>query len=1120
MKVKPIKLYLFLKIFAIGFAILLIYSQRLMSQSPFNSTDNKLLFYHVSDNEGLNNNFVNSIIRDSSNFIWLATENGLSKYDGYSVKNYSYSDAQQTSAFGIAFKEMILDYDKNLWIGSNLGLCTYNKSTDNFKRYLNENDSSQRYYITDIDVAPDSNIIACSPSIILLFNKNTKKLNEYLYNLNLKKLQPNEFFSNAIFDPKGNLWVCTSLHFLKIEYPGNKITYYNHNCGLIHSLFIDKRSRIWVSSEVGLSELVYWKGYTRPFLGMNINAKPYFTNEIWKTIVDDNQNFWVGTNNNGLLCYNENTAQFTIYNHDKYNSLSISNNNIRDIFIDSQDLIWVATQHQGVNFAYHNAKKKFKVYKDFAEQNTNSPNSTLIVSSVLKDSDGDLWIGSDGDGLYQISNINNKISHYTNKQAKFQTISSNAILSLYEDSKKNIWIGSYNSAITVYNKHTNKWKQYYFKCNKLNCKGLHDTRSFFEDSYHRLWIGTNGHGLFRFDELTQKFISYNSNNSNLTSDYILQVYETRNNQLWIGTYGGVSIFDPDLKEKKAIVSDINDPKSLTSNWIYSILEDRKGRIWLGTSYGLNQYLPSQNKFINYKTNSNYPDCEIDGLLEDAEGHIWISSNKGILKFNPDSDKILNFHKEDGLPSNEFCHGSCFKSRNGELFFGSNAGLVSFYPKQIETKNYKPPIEITDVLVYYKSIPKNQNNSIYPERINLSYEQTTVTVIYAALNYIGNKNNKYIYKLNGYDKEWVNAENRREATYTNLDPGLYTFEVSVVDNDNNSIQSTTSIEIYIKPPFWKTLYFNIPLFLLILITTWGVISFRFKQIKLQREKLEVIVKHRTNELEITNRELFTKADDLNKSNTLLEEQRMQLEEQANRLIEANLQLNELNLMKDKIFSIIAHDLRSPFNTILGFADILASKHNDIDSGKREEYIQLLKASSQNAYKLLENLLLWSSSQIRGLNYSPQNFNLNHLVKQNIELQGESAQYKEIKISFNPDSEFWVFADFNMIDAVVRNLLSNALKFSPKSKEVSIVLQNVNDQLLFAIADNGMGMTEAEAKMLFVIGKAKVRKGTIGEPGSGLGLIICNEFITKNKGKLWVESEPLKGSTFCFTLPVSA
>jgi len=221
MKVNPVRLYLFLRTISIGLVLIAVFSQRLISQGLFIPNENKLQFYHVSDNEGLNNNNVNSIIRDSNNFIWFATENGLSRFDGYSVKNYCYSDTDQTSAFGVAFKELILDYDKNLWIGSNLGLCKYNKTYDNFERIVNEKDTFSRYYITDIDVAPDSNLVACSPSVVFIFNKHTNKLNEYLYNLNLKKLEPNELFSNAIFDPKGNLWVCTSSHFLKIEYPGN-----------------------------------------------------------------------------------------------------------------------------------------------------------------------------------------------------------------------------------------------------------------------------------------------------------------------------------------------------------------------------------------------------------------------------------------------------------------------------------------------------------------------------------------------------------------------------------------------------------------------------------------------------------------------------------------------------------------------------------------------------------------------------------------------------------------------------------------------------------------------------------------------------------------------------------
>ena len=392
--------------------------------------------------------------------------------------------------------------------------------------------------------------------------------------------------------------------------------------------------------------------------------------------------------------------------------------------------------------------------------------------------------------------------------------------------------------------------------------------------------------------------------------------------------------------------------------------------------------------------------------------------------------------------------------------------------------------------------------------------------------MNSEKNQYAYQLEGFDREWTYVGTRREVTFTNLDPGNYMFRVKASNNDGIWNEEGKSIAITILPPWWQTMVFRVFAVFFVLALLVGFYFYRINRLEKQKIYLEKLVKKRTREIEQKNTLLTRQTTELNDSNTLLEERQQKIEEQTEDLVthkenleEANAHLKELNSTKDKFFSIIAHDLKNPFNTILGFSELLNMKYDQLTEEKKLRYLEIIFTSSRNIYNLLENLLQWARTQTDKIAFDPVVFNLKQLVEQNITLLKETLTNKKINIEQKITDPCDVYADRNMINTVIRNLLTNAIKFTNSGGNISVNSLKKNGHIEFSIKDSGIGMSADETEKLFSVDATFLREGTEGETGTGLGLILCKEFVAKNGGAIWVKSDPGKGSSFLFTVPAA-
>jgi len=397
----------------------------------------------------------------------------------------------------------------------------------------------------------------------------------------------------------------------------------------------------------------------------------------------------------------------------------------------------------------------------------------------------------------------------------------------------------------------------------------------------------------------------------------------------------------------------------------------------------------------------------------------------------------------------------------------------------------------------------QTLNVYTEEIDLSHKDYSFTIEFSALDFTHPSKNRYSYKMEGISDHWIEIGTRRFVPFTNLPPGGYTFHVQGTNNDGVWNRAGASIQITIHPPWWRSnyAYAGYALALIVLI----ILIIRLREQNLVRDKrlLEEKIRERTTEIA--------------RKNISLEEQKEEIVTANEVLMKQKDELNELNAMKDTFFSILAHDLKNPFSSLYSLSGLVVQNFQNMDEDEQLTALKKIEDSTKLIYNLLDNLLTWSQSQRGDIDYQPGKFLLSNLVNTNINLHKVSAENKGVRFNSGVSGELYAYGDREMISTVLRNLINNAVKYSRKGGVIDVNVTEKDDKLEVVVADQGVGMSMENTEKIFRI-DAKVKSpGTQGEKGTGLGLILCKDFVEINKGQIWCKSEEGSGSTFHFTIP---
>jgi ligand-binding sensor domain-containing protein/signal transduction histidine kinase len=1103
---------------------------------PSAAQENELEFTHLSTDNGVSNNTIHSLIQDHMGFIWIGTDDGLNRYDGYEFLNFKHNTRDSTSLSSNTIFRIMEDSKRRLWIAGSTGIDIFNHETMTFKRIPLSDSTGTLYYSSytrAILEDHDHRILVANTNGIYRFDEKMKIFRSVSIDVPSYGTTQQEGIRSMHVDKHNRIWIGSVGYGLFAYDPVNKkivvspekskaLNFSNR----IFSIAEDEKGDIWLGTDKGI--YIVRSDLSEIFpLSRLISSESTSVGDVMDIKIYDDD-VWIGTDGHGLIRYNRNSGKVIRFLHDNIKTNSLGNNSVRTILRDNQGLLWVGTLYGGVNFAQLRKTKQFSLLRN----ETGDPNSLSygVVCAIYQDSRSNLWIGTDGGGVDHYTADYRKLENYSYQPGSKSSINANAVLTIDEDSQGRIWIGGYGLGLNVIDPVTKRIQGFQHDPENSNSLSSDNVWDIYIDKNDIVWIATNEGGLNRYDITGDRFKHYFEGPDNtVVSNWCIKLYPDSKGELWIGTYNGFSIFNTDRETFRNYTS-ATKTGGPSNNWIYTFAEDSAGNMWIGTATGLNYFHRDTEKFEVFDQNQGLPNEVINGILIDSHQNLWISTNKGLAKFNPDGPVVKSYDKLNGLQGDQFIHGAYYKSKEGRMYFGGQNGLSYFFPDSIGTNNFKPPVYLTDLMLNFREVVIGAKGSPLRKSISeietlvLTHLQSTFTIKYTALNFFNTSKNQFAYRLYPYDKDWIYVGNRREATYTNLDPGTYVLTVIASNNDGIWNEEGASLTIKILPAWWDTLLFKIIVSVLLVVLVIFLSLLRVRNLKTQKLNLEYKVERRTSEIREKNALLKEQATKLNETNVQLEERQQQIEEQAEELqvqkeeLEiVNENLKELNSTKDKFFSIIAHDLKNPFGTIIGFAELLRDRFEVLENNKKKTYISAIFDAASNVYNLLENLLDWARSQTDRIQMSPAPIKVSEIIEANLQLTAEMSMGKRLSITQNIQGNLIVYADFNMIHTVVRNLLTNAIKFTTEDKNISITAQITGNMVQVAVKDEGVGISENDLKKLFRVDQNLSREGTKGESGTGLGLILCKEYITKHEGKIWAESEEGKGSVFYFTLP---
>ncbi len=1052
-----------------------------------------LKFERISVEQGLSQSTIYDILQDSKGFMWFGTEDGLNKYDGYDFTIYKNNPNDSSSLSHNYVWSIYEDKSGVIWIGTwGGGLNKFDRETGKFIHYQHD------------------------PS------------------------NPNSLSDNLVMsiceDKYDVLWIGTMKGgFCKLERETGKFTQYQHNPDNTKSLsnnsiitiYTDKIGKLWIGTwGYGLNKFDPKTGKFIHYQHDPNNPNSLSSNVVVSIYEDRSGVLWIGTENSGLNKFDRETGQFTRYKHNPYNPNSLSNNAINSMYIDKSNVLWVGTFGGGLN-KFDQEKVQFTHY----QQNPDSPNilKNISVWSLNELRSGDmniLLIGTGKSGLYIFNRETGQFTNYQNDPNDSNSLSNNTVCTIFESTyggSSVIWIGT-SAGLNRLDQKKGQFRHYLHDPADPYSISDNIVRSICEDKSGKIWVGTRYGGLNKLEPETGKFTHYQhdpNNPNSLSHNAVITIFEshhTRKGILWIGTYGGLNKLDQKTEQFTHYMHDPADPYSISNNNVRSIYEDQSGILWIGTYDGLNKFDELTGQFIHYTDEDGLPNNVINGILEDKYGNLWLGTNNGLSKFNPETKACRNYDVNDGLHSNEFNIEACLKSKDGKMFFGSVNGLNAFYPDSLKDNPHIPEIVITDFQIFNEPVEiikdelvENKDIFLLPKHISttqeieLSYRENVFSFEFAALDYRSPQKNKYSYKMEGIDPDWVYTDaSRRFASYTQLDPGEYIFRVKGSNNDGLWNEEGRSIKIIITPPWWRTDIAYLIYAILIMGMVFGVWRFQTNRLKMQQQ---------------------------------LEMEHFEAEK-----------LREVDHLKSRFFANISHEFRTPLTLIKGPVKQILTREF---KGNLDEQCRMILRYSDRLLNLINQILdlskLESGRMKLQVNQTDLIQNLKGIVQSFVSL----AERKNITFKFETLKESLLgYVDRDKLEKIITNLLSNAFKFTPEGGEVTINLSlrggsrseamettkqspsfegdeiatsadwrtRNEGQIEISISNTGPGIASDQLERIFDrFYQADTTYKKDGE-GTGIGLALTKELVQACHGEIQVESEPDKTTTFTVLLPI--
>lgn len=1082
--------------------------------APIQSQVENIQFEHINFEQGLIFPFVTSMVQDQQGFLWIGTGVGLARYDGYEFNYYLHDPTNSNTLTTNAVWELHLDKKGMLWVGLSLGgINMLDPKTGQITGYQHDpGDPSS--------LSSNESIIFCASKNGLLwvgmvdggglnlFNTNTGKSVRYKHKPgNANSLSDNyiRFLVEDTSSTEGVLWIGSYGGLSKYEYEKDLFTHYKHDPNnpstlsdnWVEAIEFSKTGDLWVGTNNGLDRFNPIREEFIHFKHDPNNSNSITENRIRALKEDSSGDLWVGTRNGTLnkLTFGFNNHrgmrddgnpprptndsqehQITRFEHDPSDPNSLSKSIwIITIYEDNAGSIWIGTYGGGISKYDRNTAHFTNYSHNKEDENSLGPG---IVGDIVEDNSGKLWIAAREGGLNKFDRKNKAFTNYSHIPGDPNSLLSNDIRSLLIDPDDNdvLWIVS-DRELTRYSISEGRFESI------LNQGSLYEVK---KDKYENLWLGTWGDGLYKYELNTGILTNFRhdpSDSNSVSDNYCRQFvidHSAEDTVLWISTFSGLNRFDTRSKTVKRYPSDPHSLTSLADNGVNSVYEDRDGFLWIATQKAIHKYDKRDQIFTRFTPLKEYINPHFYSLIMDDEGILWSGSTNGLWRFNPRNEIFKRFTAEDGLAANSnMAYEPFYDHSTGEMFFGGTDGLSSFYPQKVKDNPFVPPVVLTSFKIFTREASLDTLIT-YINEISLTHDQNVFSFEFAALNYIHPERNQYAYKMVGFDREWVNASNKRDVTYTNLNSGSYVFQVMGSNNDGVWNEEPTSIRITILPPWWATSWAFSVYFLLTASTIFGAWRFQVNRLKMRQA---------------------------------FEMEHFEAEK-----------LRELDQLKSHFFANISHEFRTPLTLIQGpLKQLMTGEFR----GKLSDIYSTMLRNSQRLLQLINQLLDLSKLESGRLKLQVSMIDVSKFLKGLVQSFGSLADHQNITFTFHPKAEpITGYVDRDTLEKIINNLLSNAFKFTPAGGEIMVSVEGITDRacmngkkvVSITISDTGPGIAPNRLERIFDRFYQVDDSNTRKREGTGIGLALTKELVELHHGEIKVNSQINKGSTFTVLLPL--
>jgi signal transduction histidine kinase/ligand-binding sensor domain-containing protein/DNA-binding response OmpR family regulator len=1051
-------------------------------------------FAHLDINQGLSNNQINCIYKGKKGFMWFGTMSGLNRFDGYTCKTFRHAIKDTTSIVDDCITKIASGPFNKLWVLTNLGFNIYDPVTEKFDRQVDkylQKLSLPAYGLTDLVPLQRGYLFVYRNEGVFYFEENNPVV-PLIKNGN----RDVNIIADVKTDSKGNIRVLYCNGLLEVFDAATKKSI--SRSGLLqqklgtdkytYRLFIDSEDELWVFGS-GITNGIYrinTSASTIQQIANNEGAAILSSNIIMSIAEDHKGLLWIATDHGGLNILNKNTLTVQVLKNKPGDAGSLAQDCLTELYKDDLGIMWVGTFKQGISY-YHEGIVKFPLYQRRDNDPTGLPYND--VNEFAEDGKGNIWIGTNGGGLIYFDRTNNTFKQYRHDAKNENSLSNDVIVSLFIDHANVLWIGTYFGGLDSYDGKRFTHHRHAVK----DSTSLADNRvwEIYEDRNNNLWIGTLEAGLEKYDRAANRFIHFKPLAPNsVHTGYIADITEDNTGNLWIGTSYGIDVRDKNTGIFRQLLD--RDTK-LSNNNIICIYSDSRGLIWVGTRDGLNLYDPHSNSFRVFRKEDGLPDNMILTIVEDKTHDLWLSTPNGISKVTCSGTlntgvriSCINYDRHDGLQGAAFNENAVLQTKRGELIFGGPNGFNLFDPARLTINTHAPPVVLTGLQVFNQHIGTGDRFShqvilqkaiAETDAITLNYDEDIFSIEFAALGYINSQKIKYAYRLTGFNNNWLYTDgNSRKVTYTNLDPGRYTFYVKAANDQGLWNEKGLAVDIIVLPPFWLT-----PLaYSMYFLAALAILLFA-RRITIQQAKMRFA----------------------------LEQERKE-----------SSRMQELNMMKIRFFTNVSHEFRTPLSLILTPLERMIGTATT--PAQRSQY-QLIHRNARRLLNLVNQLLDFRKMEVHEIKLHATEGDIIKFIEETASSFTDIAEKKQIRFSYtaNTKSLFTQF-DHDKLERIIFNLLSNAFKFTSEHGAVSVEVITIRNaegsRLEIKVKDTGIGIPPNRHEKIFERFFQHDVPGTMVNQGSGIGLAITKEFVNLLDGAIRVESEEHKGAAFTVLLPV--